>query len=113
ALTVTLLAWAFVPNLALLLLVLTPLPLAGGTLNTVTNSSMTKSVYREEVGGALGLSASLDSLARVIAPAVAGVMLQQLGSSSLGLLGALIAAFAFLLGWRRLVVKPDPALADR
>lgn len=109
-LAATLLAWAFVPNLALLLLVVTPLPLAGGTLNTVTNSSMTKSVYREEVGGALGLSASLDSLARVIAPAVAGFLLQGVGASSIGLLAAAIAALAFLFAWRRLLVRPDPAL---
>jgi DHA1 family tetracycline resistance protein-like MFS transporter len=112
-LAVTLLAWAFVPNLLLLLLVVTPLPLAGGTLNTVTNSFITKSVYREEVGGALGLSASLDSLARVVAPAVAGFMLQGLGASSLGVLAAVLAAVAFLFAWRRLVISPDPALPGR
>lgn len=112
-LTVTLLAWAFVPNLALLLLVITPLPLAGGVLNTITNSAITKSVYPEEVGGALGLSASLDSLARVIAPAIAGFMLQQLGAPSLGLLGALVAALMLFYVWRRLVAHPDPGLPDR
>ncbi|HUW08385.1 MAG TPA: MFS transporter [Anaerolineae bacterium] len=112
-LAATLFAWAFVPNLALLLLVITPLPLAGGVLNTVTNSAITKAVYPEEVGGALGLSASLDSLARVIAPAMAGLMLQQLGSPSLGLLGALIAAIVILHSWRRLVVHPDPDLPER
>lgn len=112
-LTATLFAWAFVPNLALLLVVITPLPLAGGVLNTVTNSAITKSVYPEEVGGALGLSASLDSLARVISPAIAGVMLQQLGSPSLGLLGALVAGVMLLHAWRRLFVNPDPALPDR
>jgi DHA1 family tetracycline resistance protein-like MFS transporter len=112
-LTATLFAWAFVPNLALLLVVITPLPLAGGVLNTVTNSAITKSVHPEEVGGALGLSASLDSLARVIAPAIAGVMLQQLGSPSLGLLGALVAGLMLLHVWRRLIVNPDPALPGR
>jgi DHA1 family tetracycline resistance protein-like MFS transporter len=112
-LAATLAAWAFVPNLALLLVVATPLPLAGGVLNTVTNSAITKSVYREEVGGALGLSASLDSLARVIAPAIAGFMLQQLGPPSLGLLGAMVTAFTVLYVWRGLILHPDPALPDR
>jgi DHA1 family tetracycline resistance protein-like MFS transporter len=112
-LTVALLGWAFVPNLALLLLAITPLPLAGGVLNTVTNSAITKSVYREEVGGALGLSASLDSLSRVIAPAIAGLMLQQLGAPSLGLLGALISGLVALYVWWGLVVNPAPALPGR
>lgn len=110
---VTLLAWAFVPNALLMLLVLTPLPLAGGVLNTITNSAITKSVYAEEVGGALGLSASLDSVARVIAPAIGGFMLQQWGSGSLGLVAALIVLFVVFHVWRRLVVRPDPFLPGR
>lgn len=109
-LAATLLAWAFVPNLVLLLAVITPLPLAGGVLNTVVNSAITKSVYPEEVGGALGLSTSLDSLARVIAPAIAGFMLQQLGTPSLGLLAALIAGVVVLYVWRRMVAYPAPLL---
>jgi DHA1 family tetracycline resistance protein-like MFS transporter len=112
-LAATLFAWAFVPNLALLVVVVTPLPLAGGVLNTVTNSSITKAVYPEEVGGALGLSASLDSLARVLAPAIAGLLLQQLGSSSLGLVGTLLALLALLYVWWRLLLRPAAALADR
>jgi DHA1 family tetracycline resistance protein-like MFS transporter len=112
-LAATLLGWAFVPNLVLLLVVVTPLPLAGGILNTVTNSSITKSVYPEEVGGALGLSASLDSLARVLAPAAAGFMLQQWGAPSLGLLGTLLAMLALLYVWWRLLLHPAPALPGR
>jgi len=110
---VTLLAWAFVPNALLMLLVLTPLPLAGGVLNTITNSAITKSVYAEEVGGALGLSASLDSVARVIAPAIGGFMLQQWGGGSLGLVAALIVLFVVFHVWRRLVIQPDPFLPGR
>jgi DHA1 family tetracycline resistance protein-like MFS transporter len=109
-LAVALFAWALVPSLALLVLVITPLPLAGGVLNTVTNSSITKSVHPEEVGGALGLSASLDSLARVVAPAIAGVSLQRLGSFSLGVLGSLLAMLALLYVWWRLLQHPVAAL---
>jgi len=53
---VALLAWGLVPNVPLLLVVLAPLALAGGTLNTVLNSLLTKSVAADEVGGTLGLS---------------------------------------------------------
>jgi len=38
----SLLAWAFVPNLPLLLLVLAPMSLAGGTFGTVINSAITR-----------------------------------------------------------------------
>jgi DHA1 family tetracycline resistance protein-like MFS transporter len=108
-----LLAWAFVPNVPLLLVVLAPLALSSGVLNTVVNSSITKSVYHEEVGGALGLSSSLDSLTRVIVPAIGGFLLEQLGPPALGLFGALILAWVVFYVWRRLVVHPAPPLPSR
>jgi DHA1 family tetracycline resistance protein-like MFS transporter len=101
--TLTLLAWAFVPNVPLLLVVLAPLSLASGVLNTVVNSAITKSVYHEETGGALGLSSSLDSLSRVVAPAMGGFLLERLGPPSLGLSGALIMAWVLFYVWQRLV----------
>jgi DHA1 family tetracycline resistance protein-like MFS transporter len=108
-----LLAWAFVPSVPLLVVVLAPLALASGVLNTVTNSAITKSVYGEEVGGALGLSASLDSLTRVVAPAIGGFLLEQLGALSLGLFGALILAWVVFYVWRWLIVHPAPPLPGR
>jgi DHA1 family tetracycline resistance protein-like MFS transporter len=109
----SLLAWAFVPNVPLLLVVLAPLSLASGVLNTVVNSAITKSVYHEEVGGALGMSSSLDSLTRVIAPAMGGFLLERVGPPSLGLFGALILAWVVFYVWRRLIVHPAPPLPGR
>ena len=111
--TVALLAWAFVPNVPLLLLVLAPLALAGGTLNTVSNSAITKSVYQEEVGGAMGLSSSLDSITRVVAPVVGGFLLGNLGSWALGVAGSIIMIWVTTYVWRRLVENPEPPLPDR
>jgi len=71
----SLLAWALTPSLGVLLVVLAPLALASGTLRVSINSALTKSVYPEEVGGTLGLSASLGSLARVVSPTVGGFVL--------------------------------------
>ena len=51
---VSLAAWALVPSLPLLLIVLIPLSLGTGVLNTVISSALTKSVYPEEIGGTLG-----------------------------------------------------------
>jgi DHA1 family tetracycline resistance protein-like MFS transporter len=111
--TFSLLAWAFAPSVLALLVVLAPLALAGGTLNTVLNSSLTKAVYSEEVGGTLGLSVSLESLTRVIAPSVGGLLLDRLGTSAPGVFGALIMVWVVSFVWRRLIVKPDPPLPER
>jgi DHA1 family tetracycline resistance protein-like MFS transporter len=109
----TLLAWAFVSNVPLLLVILAPLALAGGVLNTVISSALTKSVYAEEIGGALGLSASLESLTRVLAPAMGGYLIERLGTSALGLFGALIMVWVVLFAWRRLIANPAPPLPKR
>jgi len=109
----SLLAWALVGNVPLLLIVLAPLALAGGVLNTVVTSAITKSVYPEEIGGALGFSASLESLTRVLAPALDGYLIDRLGASALGLSGALIMTWVVAFAWRRLIVHPDPPLPGR
>jgi MFS transporter, DHA1 family, tetracycline resistance protein len=103
----SLLAWAFAPGVPLLLVVLAPLALAGGVLNTVISSLITKAVHRDEVGGALGFSASLESLTRVLAPALGGVLIARLGSWSLGVAGAILMAWLVTFIWRRLIVDPD------
>ncbi len=50
-LALSLLAWAFSPSLAVLLVVLAPLALASGILRVAVNTALTRSVWLEEVGG--------------------------------------------------------------
>jgi DHA1 family tetracycline resistance protein-like MFS transporter len=109
----SLLGWAFAPNLLLLLVVLAPLSFAAGVLNTVINSSITKSVYPEEVGGALGVASSIESLTRVIGPAAGGLLLGALGTWAPGTISAVIMAWVVFYVWRRLIVNPDPPLPGR
>lgn len=104
-LTVALLAWAIVPTVPLMLVTLAFLPLSGGVLNTVTNSALTKAVAAEDVGGTLGLSTSLDSLTRVVAPAIGGFLLDQLGTWALGSSGALITGWVLFYVWRCLIAN--------
>lgn len=108
-----LLAWAFAPNLAILLIVIAPLSLAGGTLNTVLNSALTQAVYSEEVGGTLGLSAALESLTRVLAPSGGGLLLGLFGAWAPGIVGAVLMAWVVLFAWRRIIQCPDPPLPAR
>jgi DHA1 family tetracycline resistance protein-like MFS transporter len=110
---VSLAAWAVVPNLALLLIVLIPLSLATGVLNTVLSSALTKAVYPEEVGGTLGLATSAESLSRVIAPVVAGVLLGSVGAWAPGFVAALIMVWVVAFVLWRLVRRPDPPLSVR
>lgn len=109
----SLLAWAFAPGLTLLLIIMAPLAFAGGTLNTVLSSALTKSVYPEEIGGTLGLSTSVESLTRVIAPAAGGFLLEAFGTWAPGVFSALVMGWLITFVWRRMVLNPDPALPPR
>jgi DHA1 family tetracycline resistance protein-like MFS transporter len=109
----SLLAWAFAPSVIILLIIMIPLAVSGGILNTILNSALTKVVYPEEVGGTLGLSASLESLTRVIAPSVGGFLLGQVGTWAPGVLASLVMIWVSIYVWRRLIVNPDPPLPKR
>ena len=89
-LTVSLSVWAFTGSVALLLIIMIPLAGASGILNTVLRSSLTKVVDKEEVGGILGISSSFESLTRVIAPSLGGLLLGSLGTWAPGVIGAVI-----------------------
>jgi DHA1 family tetracycline resistance protein-like MFS transporter len=111
--TVSLFAWAAAPNLLLVLIVLAPLAFAAGTLNTLLNSTLSKAVYPEEVGGTLGISASLESLTRVISPTAGGFLLGSLGTWAPGVVSGLIMIWTVSYAWRRLIKNPDPPLPPR
>jgi DHA1 family tetracycline resistance protein-like MFS transporter len=104
---VSLLAWAFTPNLLILLIVMAPLAFAGGVLNTVINSALTKAVEPQDVGGTLGISASLESLTRIIAPSVGGILLAQFGAVGPGLFTALVMFWVVSFTWRHLMRGSD------
>lgn len=111
--TLSLLAWALVPSLTALLIVLAPLAAATGTLNTVLNSALSKSVYPEEVGGTLGLAASLESFTRVVSPSAGGVLLGSIGTWAPGIAAALVMVWVTSFTWRRLIRHPDAPLPPR
>lgn len=111
--TFSFLAWAVTPNLLVLLIVLVPLAFSAGILNTILNSSLSKSVYPEEVGGTLGLSASLESMTRVVSPSAGGYLLGSLGTWAPGVVSGVIMIWTVVYAWRRLIRNPDPPLPKR
>jgi DHA1 family tetracycline resistance protein-like MFS transporter len=105
-----LLAWAFTANLGLLLVIILPLALSGGVLNTVVQSAISKSVGREEVGGILGIAASLEAVTRVVAPSLGGFLLQNLGIWAPGVFSAILMIWSVTFAYRRII---SPARRER
>jgi len=88
--SISLAGWALAPSVLWLLIVLTPTSLSGGILNTLLSSTLTKSVSPQEIGGILGLSASIESSTRIIAPILGGALLERVGTWSPGAFGAVV-----------------------
>jgi len=96
----SLLGWAIAPSIAVLLIILAPTSFAGGILNTVISSALTKAVDPQEIGGILGLSASIESATRVIAPTLGGILLGNIGTWAPGVFSAFLLACLFFYVWK-------------
>lgn len=83
-------AWAFAPTVALMVLSVTPIALAGGLLNTILSSALTKTVEPQEVGGILGLSTSIESFTRVLSPLLGGYLLDKVATWAPGSFSAIL-----------------------
>jgi MFS transporter, DHA1 family, tetracycline resistance protein len=90
-----LLVWAFAPTVPLLVFSVTPIAFAGGLLNTIVPSALTKTVEPQEVGGILGLATSIESSTRVISPLLGGFMLERIAYWAPGTFGALLLLITF------------------
>jgi DHA1 family tetracycline resistance protein-like MFS transporter len=102
--------WAVTPSLPVLLVVMLPLAAGGGMLNTIINTAITKAVTREEMGGTLGISTSLESVSRVIAPSAGGFLLQNLGAWAPGVVSAILMAWVILFTYRRVIRAKAPTV---
>jgi DHA1 family tetracycline resistance protein-like MFS transporter len=105
--------WGLVPNVWTLLIVLAPLSFGGGVLNTIINTALSKVVYPEDIGGTLGISASIESLTRVIAPVIGGALLMWFGAWGPALFTGVIMVYVAWFVYRRLFQRPDPPLEPR
>ena len=97
--SLSLIGWALTPSVIGLLIVLIPTALSGGILNTLLSSTLTKAVEPQEVGGILGLAASVESSTRILAPTLGGFLLQQVGTWAPGAVGAVIMALLLIYVW--------------
>jgi len=111
--------WGFVPTLPLLLVVMPFLSFGLAVSNTISTSALTKAVHRDEVGGILGISTSIQAVTRIPAPIIAGALIDYTTTWAPGATagvftaaGALIAAVA--LCWRpgASACAEDPTLGE-
>ena len=109
---VSLLAWAFVPNVPLLVLVIAPLSLGLAVSQTVMTSALSKAVDADEVGGVLGAQTSIMSLTRVVAPIIGGLLLERAAVWSPGLLAAVLTLAMVPYAWRTLCLVPGRDSCD-
>ncbi len=116
----SLLGWALAPSVLWVYIIMTPTALSGGLLNTLLSSTLTKAVAPQEIGGILGLSASVESATRIIAPILGGALLQQIGTWAPGVFGAAVmvgvSVYVFLTIYNHPIVatlnqkQPVPAV---
>jgi DHA1 family tetracycline resistance protein-like MFS transporter len=99
-LSISLIGWSLTPSLPVLFIVLIPIAFSGGVFNTVINSSISKAVRPDEVGGMLGIGASLESVTRVISPILGGILLQQFGAGAPGIFCAVVTGVLAIYLWR-------------
>ena len=95
-LAICLLVWGFTKDIWLLLIILAPIALSAGILNTLLTSQITKAVYKEDVGGTLGLANSMQTLAQIVTPGMGGIILSSLGPWALGASSSLFMVFAYI-----------------
>jgi len=82
-----LLGWAFTTTIPTLLMAITCFAIGMGLTGTMINSLITKSVDSHETGQILGIGTSYDSLTRIFAPVLGGILLAQVGGIGPGLFG--------------------------
>jgi DHA1 family tetracycline resistance protein-like MFS transporter len=87
-------------GLVWILVAMIPAAIGGGVLQPSINSLTTKRISLTEIGGILGISAALLSLANAIAPIIGGAIFQWIGPSAPFLIGGLLLGLLLLVALR-------------
>ena len=103
--SITLIGWALAPNLGILLIFLAPMALVGGLVAVMIRTLLTKSVDKNEIGGTLGLAVSLESLSRVLAPIIGGILIAIGGNSLPGIFSSIIIGSLLIILLIRNAIK--------
>ncbi|MBN2659231.1 MAG: MFS transporter, partial [Spirochaetales bacterium] len=89
-LILSLAGWAFVTTTIQLMLIIIPLSFAAALQSVLQKSLLSKSVKGDNQGMVLGVSTSLESFTRVVAPILGGYLLSGIGLWAPGVVSAVI-----------------------
>jgi DHA1 family tetracycline resistance protein-like MFS transporter len=104
--------WGFVSNLPALLVLMPAISIGIAVGNTVMTSALTKAVDRDEVGGTLGIQTSILSAARIVAPIMAGFLLQHGPVWAPGVVAGALGLSMVPYAWKTLCVRPGRRACD-
>jgi len=107
-LIVGMLGWGFARTIWQIILVIIPIAISAGIFNVSLTSLLTKSTYRESVGGTLGLAQSQQTFAQVVTPLMGGPLIQYFGGYAVGVLAAGLLGVSALIESISLSRIPDP-----
>jgi len=95
--------WAYVTTIVQLILIIIPIALAAAIQSVIQKSLLSKSASEDNQGMILGVSTSLESLTRVIAPILGGFLLSQIGLWAPGVFSALVLLIPLVIitGFRK------------
>jgi DHA1 family tetracycline resistance protein-like MFS transporter len=79
-------------GLAWIMVAMIPASIGGGILSPAINSLITRRVSGQDIGGTLGVSSALVSLANAATPLIGGAIFQFIGSTAPFLIGGLVLA---------------------
>lgn len=102
-----LLGWGFAETVWQYVVLIIPIAITAGLFNVSLTSLLTKSTYKESVGGTLGLAQSQQTFAQVITPLVGGALIQYFGGYAVGLLAAFLLAVSAILERKNLINLPQ------
>jgi len=91
-----------------LLVAMIPASIGGGVLQPSINSSLTKRVAADDVGGTLGISSSFLSGANAITPLVMGAIFQWVGAGAPFMIGGIILLILWVVARRSITEKLIP-----
>ncbi len=91
---------------------LIPISVGAALIRPTLNSLITRRVPEQESGAALGVSASLVSLADALAPLLGGLIFQHFGASAPFAAGGLLMLGLFFISWRLLAQPARASIAS-
>lgn len=110
---VALSAWGFIRELWAVVAFMPALSFGLAVSNTISTSALTKAVHRDEVGGILGLTTSIQALTRIPAPVIAGALIDFATVWSPGLVAGSLTAASVALAYAMLCWGPQaPGCAE-